>query len=183
MPPRFRKEETRAAAGACQSLIGRSRTFGRQDTQLGGCRSDVDPADLPYAQSPFEASTTANPSPRVGSLPALRSQLEGLTPRHREPAVTTVFRRGPPQTAQKGLRRLAQRRRLTRRPDASVRTSRRRRSARQICDTRCILSLEALELRAVGGSRTSARLSCGRSAHLCFYAPHVGFYLIAPTPF
>lgn len=62
-----------------------------------GPRSDVDLADLPYAQSPFEASSTANPSPLVGSLPAFRSQLEGLTPRHREPAVTTVFRTGPPK--------------------------------------------------------------------------------------
>lgn len=51
------------AAGTCQGLIARLRTFGPEDALIQVPAPTAEPADLPGAQSPLEASEPANPSP------------------------------------------------------------------------------------------------------------------------
>lgn len=166
------------AARACQSLMGRSWTFGRQGNQLRVPIPTAYPADLLGAQSPLEASAMANFSPRVGSLPALLSLLGRHTPSHPEPVVTTVFRPGAPK-------------RLTaKRPDwtpalASTDYSRAgptpAAAPRAGPDMRGRFTTRASSSRSkpsnlapVIGSRASARLSCCRSAHLCICSLTLG---------
>lgn len=159
------------AEGTCKGLIAWSRTFGSEGALIQVPAPMAEPADLPGAQSPLEASEPANPSPCVRSLPALLSLIGRLAPCRREPVVTTVPRPGPP----KGLTAI----RADWAPDARGEPATHAQAQIRVAGTRRrrILFLQAPEHAAVRCSRASARLSCCGSAHSCL-SPHPGFYLI-----